>query len=138
MSVMKVCCEVVRQPSNELWEFDETRKSQQINYCVAKNKTPSHIVSLLRMISLASASSMTSTVKVISSSGDNTTHNVNHRRIPPSKNRCAPRAFSKRNVELGDCCFKSGGSDRFRCSRSSSIRNSERKTSGRVVKCKHR
>jgi hypothetical protein len=25
MSVMKVCCEVVRHPSNELWEFDETR-----------------------------------------------------------------------------------------------------------------
>ena len=79
--------------------------------------------------------SMTSTVKVISSSGDNTTHNVSHRRIPPSKNRCAPRAFSKRNVELGDCCF-SGGSDRFRCSRSSSIRSSKRRTSGRVVKCK--
>lgn len=90
------------------------------------------------MISLASASSMTS-IKVISSSRDNATHNVSHRRIPPSRNRCAPRAFSKRNVgvvELGDCCFKSGGSDRFRCSRSSSIRNSKRRTSGRVVKCK--
>ena len=79
---------------------------------------------------------MTSTIKVISSSGDNATHNVSHRRIPPSRNRCAPRAFSKRSVELGDCCFKSGGSDRFRCSRSSSIRNNKRRTSGRVVKCK--
>lgn len=88
------------------------------------------------MISLASASSMTSAIKVISSSGDNATHNVSHRRIPPSRNRCAPRAFSKRSVELGDCCFKSGGSDRFRCSRSSSICNNKRRTSGRVVKCK--
>ena len=79
---------------------------------------------------------MTSTIKVILSSGDNATHNVSHRMIPPSRNRCAPRAFSKRSVELGDCCFKSGGSDRFRCSRSSSIRNNKRRTSGRVVKCK--